>query len=288
MTLLESILELTSLKSEAEIVSTLHGNDFYLPIESIQHAKSQILSSMIFISIVNVLLFTAFSASSATKNRANRLSYQLSHFSMNLFLGIYGVYFWFSKVPGMRDVSTSDKVDGFVEDITIFANAQIGYNLWAIPAGAIVKEKPIMIVHHFAVLCVASISTFLTNGFRYYTPFFYGAIEISSIPLTVMNVLKDNKDWQALFPTTNIISRLTFALSFLTFRVICWIPLIFDYLKHLSLILITSDDSTEIVIFSSMCISALALTYLQLGWGTIIVKGLIGHFSPKNKDKKSD
>lgn len=289
MTLTDSIIDLADMKREVGIVSKLHENDFYLPSECIQSAKAQILSTLVLVSIFHLLTFMLLRQSNETKDRAKLLSYQLANFAVNIFLGIYGFYFWVSYIPGMQDVSTSDKVDGFPNDITIFANVQIGYNLWAIPVGLfIVDERKIMIVHHVAVICVASISTFVTNGFRYYTPFFYGVIEMSSIPLTLMNILKENKDWQASYPTINLLTRLIFALAFLSIRVILWLPLIYDYLKHISLVLITSDEYTEIMIFASMCISAIVLTYLQMFWAFLIVKGLVGHFSKYPENDKTD
>jgi hypothetical protein len=44
-----------------------------------------------------------------------------------------------------------------------------------------------MLMHHVTVIVVASMTLLMTNGFRYWIPYFFGIMEISSIPLAIMN-----------------------------------------------------------------------------------------------------
>jgi hypothetical protein len=47
-----------------------------------------------------------------------------------------------------------------------------------------------MLMHHVTVIVVASMTLLMTNGFRYWIPYFFGIMEIISIPLAIMNTFK--------------------------------------------------------------------------------------------------
>ena len=77
--------------------------------------------------------------------------------------------------------------------------------LWDLPVTAItpqLRNWPMMI-HHVAMLVTAALSLGIcSNGaplFGYYAPFFFGASEVSTLPLVVMDVLKCHElpspDW---------------------------------------------------------------------------------------------
>lgn len=295
MDFLATLILGANISEELEIAEKTHKNEFYFPFESLNESKVEILMVAIVVSVIQLVLFLIVKHNShndskkdeeSSKRRRSehiKRSYQLTNLLVNFFLGTYGIYFFIQKIPSVQDISTVEKIEG-MRDVTFFANVQIGYQLWAIPVGLfLVNEMGLMIVHHFAVICVASISTFLTNGFRYYTPFFYGVIEISSVPLSLMNMFKNNPEWQKRYPTANHIIRLVFSLTFLTVRVYMWLPLIYDYLRHLGMVLWTSDNFTVTCIYTSMCVSAVLLTFLQLFWASLIVKGMVGVFTKPKK-----
>ena len=103
----------------------------------------------------------------STGKAAWKASYQVTNLLTNATLGLYGIHVHL----GLDSNETlQDKIHGYPH-MKSFALGQMGYQLWAIPVGVLfVDETASMLVHHVAVICVASTSAFLTSGFRYYNP----------------------------------------------------------------------------------------------------------------------
>lgn len=96
-----------------------------------------------------------------------KASYQVTNLLTNATLGLYGIHVHLNLDS---NESLENKIHGYPQ-MKSFALGQMGYQLWAIPVGILcVEETALMLVHHVAVICVASTSAFLTAGFRYYNP----------------------------------------------------------------------------------------------------------------------
>ena len=219
-----------------------------------------------------------------------KTAYQITNLLVNLGLGLLGIYHYNYTVTKPSDTPTSQRVEGW-EDMSAFAELQIAYELWATPVGVfLVNEHGAMLFHHVCVIVVGSMSAFFTNGFRYFTPFFYGLIEISSVPLAAMNAFKGNPELAQRYPLANQLIRLVFAVSFLTVRFFMWMPNIVRYL-HVAAMLGFTCRSTKCTVGCALSWwSAIGLTCLQLLWSYKIVQGilgaLIGGGSSKVKGKK--
>ncbi len=226
--------------------------------------------------------------SAADKEKASaaawKASYQLTNFLVNLVLGCLGIYFQM-KLPW--DASTMDKIVGY-EHVKLFAVGQIGYQLWALPIGIIfIGETKQMIIHHVAVICVCSTSAFIRCGFRYYNPYFYGLIEISSVPLSIMNAFKDNKHWIKLYPEVYSTVRLVFGCLFLLVRVVLWTPFYWNFFALELMLLYSSESIVTKLILATFLIASLVLTVLQYFWASKIISALVkgsgSEHSPTNK-----
>lgn len=275
--------------NEIESVKQLHKSDFFISSDSTIQLTLQILLTAIVIATSQALLYQIFK--DFDKNKRSdvclKRSYQLTNLAVNSVLACYGLYYFIYKLPDLnRTLFHTEKIDG-LPDLTDFGIIQIGYQIWAIPAGLfLVNEAPAMLVHHIAVIIVAGISTYVKNGFRYFTPFFYGLIEFSSVPLSIMNIFKNNREWRDKFPKLYLISRLLFSISFLIVRVIMWLPQIYDYLRYLVLVTWTADTFLKTLMFSLKLLSAILLTFLQMYWAILILKTLFSIFlKPKTKRK---
>lgn len=210
----------------------------------------------------------------ATRFQTFKVSYQLTNLLTNLTLGLFGLYASIFIVPSSSSIE--EQVSGFRE-LYYFSTMQLGYQLWAIPLGFSLGEKLPMIVHHFTVIIVASMSGFLTNGFRYWTPFFYGVIELSSVPLAIMNAFKDNRSLIAKYPNTYSSVRLIFAALFLYIRIFMFVPRNIHFLRDHFILFSNYRDNLPYVIFmGSASLSSFLLLLLQLYWGSLILKGLLG------------
>mmetsp|Transcript_3480 Transcript_3480/g.5255 ORF Transcript_3480/g.5255 Transcript_3480/m.5255 type:complete len:318 (+) Transcript_3480:59-1012(+) len=221
-----------------------------------------------------------------TTNTTNQLpsfmktAYRITNLAVNLVLGIYGFYHYLSSLPHLSSTPITDRIASYTE-FSKFGSLQVGYNIYSLFIGILfMNEPPAMIVHHIAVLIVGSLSSLCRNGFRYHAPFFFGAIEISSVPLAIMNMCKDHPEWtQKRYPRVCKWIRPAFAVVFLVVRVVLWLPQIADVLYISGLLGYTCQTNGCRVAVGMFWWSALFLTLLQLYWASLILKGLTKAFS---------
>ncbi len=203
-------------------------------------------------------------------------SYQFTNLCVNLCLGLYGIYHYNFTLPDMSEIPITTRIIGF-SDYSTFGLLQIAYNLWALPVGYfLVKESTAMLYHHIATITVSLFSIMSTYGFRYHQVFFFGLIEISSVPLAIMNYCKNNKEWSTKnCPRLAELIRPIFAASFLTVRVLMWSPNIYDVLRSSLVVLWNTHTLLNQVNLIIFIIAAVFLTLLQYYWGILVVKNIM-------------
>ena len=283
-----------------EDVASLHDNVALLPADQLLTSARRIASVVAIIStLYSFLVVFIRSARRMMVQDVSRkalphvtewkTAYQITNLLVNLGLGLLGIYHYNYTVTKPSDTPTAARVEGW-EDMSTFAELQIAYQLWAIPVGVfLVNEHGAMLFHHVCVIVVGSMSAFFTNGFRYFTPFFYGLIEISSVPLAVMNAFKGNPELSQRYPLANQLIRFVFSVSFLTVRFFMWMPNIVRYL-HVAAMLGFTCRSTKCTVGCALSWwSAIGLTCLQLLWSYKIVQGVWGGLAggaSKSREKK--
>ena len=272
-------------KEYGERIGALNATDrseLLLPTEILLHTVLPIvLSVAATLYLLHVLFYTCCADRLLTYSDINpirpgqkrKLCYQLTNGCMNLGLGVVGLYYQCNYVvtpPNNDDITTI--IAGHT-DFLLFAAAQLGYQLYSIPLGFMVGESLPMLIHHVTVICVSVMSACCHNGFRYYTPFFYGLIEWSSVPLSLMNGMRDH----AIGVNTQFYQhvRVVFAVSFLWIRVWLFTPREIVYgIQHWWLW--TQSPFLEYQIFMCLAwLSSQTLLVLQLYWGALIAKGLL-------------
>ena len=278
---------------DAALFVKIHETPTFLPPHENEESRRGILIVTAVITLVHLILLGAIKLyigntkgedKKSNSQAAWKASYQLTNLLVNLTLGVLGIYFELSG--SHTDHSVVHKIGGYPE-IRYFALIQIGYQLWALPVGIFfVGETTSMIVHHVAVICVASTSAFLSCGFRYFTPFFYGVIEISSVPLSVMNAFKNNPEWIKAYPVMYSQVRLLFGLTFLLVRVVFWTPFYWDFITLAMMLLRSSEGSTK-VILALFNLSSMVLSALQYFWASKIISAMVKG-GPKKGRKKVD
>ena len=273
---------------DTALFQRIHETPTYLSDNENDESIHNILSVAAIITVLHLVLLLIMKAFISKKDKkesskaAWKASYQLTNLFVNLCLGTLGIYYELSS--SRVDHSIENKIVGY-SDIRYFAIIQIGYQLWALPIGILfVGETTSMIIHHVAVICVASTSTFLTCGFRYYIPFFYGVIEISSVPLSVMNAFKNNPDLIKNYPGIYGKVRLLFGVTFLLVRVVLWTPFYWDFIVLAMMLLRSSVGSTK-VILALFNLSSIVLTMLQYFWATKILSAMMKSRSKENGKK---
>jgi hypothetical protein len=259
-------------------VMLLHESPMFMSSDWAIHT---VLTNVIRTVVGLFFLYAAFSAlvaqtvDSKTPGLAKRrLAYQATNLLVNCFLGLSGIYCEIFSKPN-TPMQVEDLITNY-NHFQFFGNFQLGYQLWAIPVGIfLVSESTPMLVHHCATILVATMSSFCTNGFRYYASFFFGLIEITSVPLSIMNTFKDHPQWIDRHTLAYLVVRLVFALSFLFVRLYLFIPRMSLFLCDLYLIALTSSNIYYQAFMAMVWMSSFFLQVLQLWWGFLIVKGLV-------------
>ncbi len=182
---------------------------------------------------------------------------------------------WQGIVEWLSDGNSTTSQDRVLRG-SYFSDIVVGIMLWDIPTTAFtpqLRNWPMMI-HHVAMLVTAALSLGVcSNGtpvLGYYAPFFFGATEISTPPLVVMDVLKCHE-----LPSPDWLGPL-FAFLFLTTR-----AFYFPYVAGNVLFDIRNVTSNGIYpkALYSLAFLNMLFTILQLYWGILVVQGLIEAFS---------
>lgn len=213
--------------------STEFPTGFFLPTENFNNAINAIALSAIVITITHLATFHLINSQSKryslSRKDAFKASYQLTNLLVNFSIGIYGLHecmkskdFLFSK---WSEGGIADHVFHH-ENFYLFPAFQVGYNLWSLPVGILyVKEPPSMIVHHISVIIICSLSATSHFGFRIHAPYFLGMFELSSVPLAVVNYLKDHHDWTVKHcKGPFMMMKILFAVTFVSIRIVLGTP----------------------------------------------------------------
>jgi hypothetical protein len=276
-----------------EAISELHNEPVFLP-ES--YIKGTLLPAVFMVAITLTIFYLItfqfvdkIVPADADAIKKSKVCYQITNICFNLCVGSLGLYIEYWVLPSLPvyNGSSVDKILGLVDETYLLSALQLGYQMWAIPVGIFyVHESSEMILHHLAVVVATSMSGFLTVGFRYYISFFYGVMELSSLPLSVMNVFKDNPEWKKKHPKAFEISRNVFAISFLWIRVyLCayrW-PI---FLRDNFIVMYTREMGIhKVYLFVQWSLASL-LAYFQLFWASLILKGFLKLIFPAKGDAK--
>ena len=309
-----------SWREEMKSIESLHDKAMFLSGDHFHSCMDTSIKTAISITLLHLIILgiarrCSSSSSTITSNDVSKkmspkkelimtLSYQATNLLVNLFLAMYGyLYFTTNPFPSLFFFFSSPSSSSSTKAYTLplltrmishpenafFGSLQVGYSLWSLPMGLfIVHESPVMIIHHISTLMTSLLSSLFLPGFRIYAPFFFGLIELSSVPLAMINYLKDHYEWTMVHvPTTYQGIRFLFAFLFLSLRVVLWIPQILPVLKALALlawICITKDDyPIRFVIIVVFWLTILVLTALQLYWGMFVAKSLVIVLRKKQK-----
>ncbi len=251
---------LSNLQSDAELVSTLHKQQFVQPSETTGQSTHTIITTFLLILTTHALLLNIINKPNVAKklelsnhDEAMKLSYQATNLLVNLSLGVYGLYtivYLFPTTTGKSfmtllfpsyERNILERITGY-NDYTHFSAYQLAYNMWALPVGIfLVDENKIMLLHHVSVLTSTSLACYTNLGYKIFSVYIFGCAELSSVPLAIMNFLRDRPEFtrrhfQVLFGIVKIV----FAASFLWLRVLLATPMILDLLRSSALVLYTS------------------------------------------------
>lgn len=265
---------MVSYRDEYELIKALHlnGESAFVSRESI----TQNLLPMVFVAVVSISLVYVTVLSFLKKDkRQHKAAYQVTNLLVNLSFGILGTYLDLNKIgAASEELEVQNFVIGY-ENVAIMACGQLGYNIWALPVGILlVDEAPQMIGHHIMVIFVASQAAFSYTGFRFFIPFMFGTMELSSVPLAIFNYLKERPELQKKFQLPYLMIRLSFCFSFLWIRIYMLLPRQWDYLRLHLFATLSSPSHLYRLYYGIVWIASFFLTLLQIWWAYLIVKGI--------------
>mmetsp|Transcript_22723 Transcript_22723/g.34366 ORF Transcript_22723/g.34366 Transcript_22723/m.34366 type:complete len:268 (-) Transcript_22723:102-905(-) len=173
--------------------------------------------------------------------------------------------------------------------------------VWDIPVRLVSDGMgdPIMHAHHvgFFLMAAVTMGFFSPNGESLganFAPFFFGMIELSSIPLQIVDLFHPKqKAWHAymnqypILKSLNEICRILFALLFVAMRAVA-----FPYITASSCIPDFWQASQERPEVAAPCISVMVanvlFTVLQLYWGFLLLKQIKKALMGGNKEEKKN
>ncbi|KAI2503739.1 TLC domain-containing protein [Fragilaria crotonensis] len=279
-------------QEEYEVIKAIHES--HPMFVEWDHVRNDLIPGVVrsafAISLVFALAAIAMSrlTPEGSTSKIFKSAYNVTNLLVNTTLGIMGLYYYHYVIDS--NLPPEQRVLGYKSIFTMTC-VQFGYNLWAIPVGLLlVNESPAMLCHHVAVLFVTSVSALFTTGHRWYVPFMYGILELSSVPLAIMNAFKDNPEYIKKFPSAYACIRIIFGVSFLYIRWYLYLPLKYDFLRSFGFTVITHRTPFAVVVTGLTWCASFFLLLLQLMWGCLIIKGLVKGLQgkPKNAKKKEE
>jgi hypothetical protein len=163
-----------------------------------------------------------------------------------------------------------------------------------------------MIFHHFAMVGTAAVSMGLLSEGRpllgYYAPFYFGLIELSSLPLIVVDLFHPkHKEWNAYLTsdaapswlqTVNELARVCFAVTFTAMRTI-WFPYVSFFFVLPDVWSVSKearkdpDNNSDVPIAGIHIMATFNILFscLQIYWGILVIRQIVKHFRPGGPSK---
>jgi hypothetical protein len=213
------------------------------------------------------------------------MAYEITAGVAIFYLALFGVVAWFRLNPNW-DYSSVDR-DPFFGQAVFFENhiaiPMFWYQSWNVVLCLALQEfrDPTMIAHHVVTALLAYLS--LNPYLQYYGIFFFGLPEVTSVPLTFVDIFKMFPELQSKYPTLNSISRWTFGVLFILVRIIYW-PIVSYSFWTGSISIIATKRSHSLPVTIIYLLANIFMTGLQFFWGSKIVSSMLK--SAKSDKKK--
>jgi len=166
--------------------------------------------------------------------------------------------------------------------------------IWDIPTGLATKSlrQPEMIVHHILMAILAYMS-FKFNMFTYYTPLYFGFIELSGVPLAIVDFTNPkHKAWCSWFQEHPIaatlpnVCRPLFAVLYFVCRLFIFPYYMFSMVLPDIVSLLSEGGHGMQSPLVVVGVFAVLLTLLQFYWGWLIFQQVVKMFSAKEKKRE--
>lgn len=195
---------------------------------------------------------------------------------------LIGAYGWIKESHLIQDRLYGEVQSGSQRYLSIVMLAYQSWNIWM--AWRLKDYRSVVTIGHHLVVAILAYFT-LFPFLSYYALFFFGLPELSTIPLWIVDSLRDLQ-LKDDFPNLFKYSKMVFGASFLLIRCICWPIISFDFWVKVVTSLSNQDQVHSVPIMVFFLFGNIFLTSLQFYWGIKIVKGFIRLF--KKREKKEN
>lgn len=217
------------------------------------------------------------------KSNPSLFAHQVCSLAAILFISSCGVRYWFTEADGVKDRLYS-KLEGGV----VVAKANLAFQIYDLVATICIADlrKAEMLVHHTLAVLLAYF--LLRDDYcHYYSIFFLGVTEASTIPLCIVDVFKYFRKLAAKYETLNTSLRILFALGFMVIRVVWWPCISYRYFSdtYQSYKAGTIHNPSLVTFFA---VSNIVLTLLQWKWGLQIIEAATKLAKGESTSKKAE
>lgn len=122
------------------------------------------------------------------------------------------------------------------------------------------------VLHHFAVCTVCAFTLYPRPFGTFYSPFYSGLQEMSSVPLGVVNIFKQFPSLQQRYSSIYLAARFLFAILFVAVRLVVWMWVAWYFWRDLYLLYTNDQVRDWLPIIVCYSLNAF-ITFLQLLWG---------------------
>eukprot|EP00049_Salpingoeca_infusionum_P006895 m.112553 g.112553 ORF g.112553 m.112553 type:complete len:282 (-) comp13482_c0_seq1:445-1290(-) len=183
------------------------------------------------------------------------------------------------------DVQLEDKFRGYDERSQTISQVMLGYQVYNLVVCSTVPDFIgfAMLVHHVLTGTLALLGSYAyCHG---YCSFFFGLIEITNVPLTLIDIFKFFPSLQVKYASIYTGTRSLFALLYLIIRIIMWpiatLQFWYGSITRLYDGTAANGGTIEVVTCTLFLGANLALTALQFIWGKRIMQGALKAMKPK-------
>jgi len=207
-----------------------------------------------------------------------------------LYLAVVGVQAWLLAPPEIAGYGATARSRVLEEHPIGSVLSQIVLGellLWDIPCSLFVADlrEGLMVAHHIGMAIVASSST--RPLFSFYATFFFGAIEVSGVPLSIVDLFHPkHKHWAEYektaprFAAVNEAARICFAAAYLPLRA-CYFPWVVamhaipDILEVINQIPADERPHAPDLALYGVITFGVAFSVLQIYWGVLVFKQVL-------------
>jgi hypothetical protein len=213
-------------------------------------------------------------------------SYNLTSIISYLIVSGLSLYSYYSGEMQQLSLTFDNRITGEISTGYLLGITYIGYDIYALIISIYLKNWTICF-HHIGMIYMIYF-TINYQVYYYYLIFYAGVTSISTIPLSFINIFKEEPDLKEKYPNIYQFNRYLFTILFIYIRIFMLAK--YNYYLNNDIYIAFYIDKYQSMryILVSFSILNILFTILQLIWCKIIIKGLIKNFRKNTMTVKKD